>query len=85
MIGVVPPKARDRNCGTFRGRLGDEVHGATDAVSIHVGLQGLVDFYRLNNVRRHCIELDLAHSRFGEGTLTPSIVALVSAVQGPRT
>src|SRR5450755_3400068 len=56
------PTQSDR--GPLTGRLGNEVYGAADAVGIHVGLQGLVDFHGFDDVCRYGIQLDLARIIF---------------------
>ena len=39
-----------------------EVHAAADAIGVHVGLQRLVDFDRLDEIRSQRVQLDLPHA-----------------------
>src|SRR5215472_87971 len=52
------------DCRAFAGGLGDDVDRSTDAISVHVRLEGFIDFHRFDQVRGHGIEFDLAHTRF---------------------
>ena len=61
--GRISTHAAKIDSGALPRGLGDEVHGAADAVAVHVGLQGLIDFHRLDDVRGNGVKFDLANIR----------------------
>jgi len=76
--------SRYANGRTLARRLGHKIYGATDAIGVHVGLQGLVDLHGFDDVGGNGIQLDLADAGFREGVLMPSIVTLARRGSVPR-
>ncbi len=61
---MYPPNPVQGYRRLFAGGFGYQVHGATYAVAIDIGLQCLVDFNGFHEIGGDGIELDLAHAGF---------------------
>src|SRR5579859_6700904 len=59
----VPDNTIESNSRRLAGSLGHQIDGTTDSIGVNVGLQRLVNLYRVHQIGSDSVQLDLANTR----------------------